>query len=113
MDILTDMPEEWKHDIDLVVNPGRDDRGDIVPGTRQRVKGCLLAVSDVSEFDNLNSGTNVKAKVFIPTDVDIKPTDQVITYSPAAVIGRWAVKGPAIRWPLGTEVRLEWEARSE
>lgn len=109
MDILAGLPDDWKHDIDLVRNPGRDDKGDIVAGFSERVAGCLLAINEVSELDNLNSSQNVKGRVFIPRNVQVASTDRIVTYSPAPVAGRWAVKGPAMYWPFGTEVRVEWE----
>lgn len=109
MDLISALPDNWKHDIELITETGRDDRGDITPGKRTRYSGCLLAINDVSDLDNLNSQPSLKARVFIPKAIQVSSTDQIVTFAPAPVQGRWAVEGPAIQWPLGTEVRLEWE----
>lgn len=109
MDLINNLPNNWKHDAILVTTPGRDDRGDVTPGSKQRISGCLLAINESSDLDNLNAAPTVRARLFIPKVVTVKSTDQVETLSPAPVVGRWSVDGPAINWPMGTEVRLEWE----
>lgn len=109
MDLINSLPDSWKHRITIVSSPGRDDRGDLTEGVRTEIEGCLLAVNDVSDLNNLNSETKIRGRVFIPRDVSVKSTDQLVTYSPAPVVGRWSADGPAIHWPMGTEVRVEWE----
>lgn len=109
VDLITNLPDRWKHDVTLVVTAGRDDRGDLQPAEETRISGCLLAVSDVGDFDNLNSQSTLRGRIFLPNGVRPSSTDQVITHAPAPVVGRWAVDGPAIYWPMGVEIRVEWE----
>ena len=109
MDLIQSLPATWKHDIDLVSTPGRDDRGDLIPGVTSRIPGCLLAINDVSDLNNLSSQPSVRGRVFIPRDVAVSSTDKIVTYSPAPIVGKWSVDGPAIHWPMGTEIRVEWE----
>lgn len=109
MDLLADLPGWWKHDIEVVESPGRDLKGNPQPGTKTVISGCLLAVADTSDLDNLNSDSTLRGRVFIPKGHKVSSTARIVTLSPAPVVGRWAVDGEPIYWPHGTEVRVEWE----
>lgn len=111
--ILSSMPDDWKHSIEVISSPGRDDWGDPMEGSSKVIEGCLLAISETSDLDNMNSNPTLRAKLMIPSGHSITSTSQIKTFAPAAVVGKWAIDGEPIHWPLGTEVRLEWEGRSD
>lgn len=108
-DVLASMPDNWKHPIILNSSEGRDDFGDPIEGVEVQIDGCLLAVSETSDLDNLNSNPTLRGKVFVPKGYEISSTSQIKTLYPAPVVGTWAVDGQPIHWPFGTEVRVEWE----